>query len=290
MAMTIQDIIHAGKRAYVEKDFTTAIERYRSALEHELEAQERAYVLLLLANTYDELSRYSDALLCLKEALSLQESYADAWNNLGIICQKLGKLDEAYAAFERAYRLLPQNAGILVNIGSIALKRGDLGSAKQFLELAIELDPSQTLAFANLSLTFALFGRIEDAEENLRLAVMHGFERYEPIQQRIDKLKDVRSQILNRHATPDGDNQEESQDRTAALELLEALESELYTLCEKYYTAVHERQEPENMPDFTTRIQELRKQVRALRKSLSLEEVLETDTYMGWNYMSEPLS
>ena len=108
-----------------------------------------------------------------------------SYYDLGIICQHIGKLDEARTAFERAYKLNPEQADPLVNLGAVCLRQSDPGNALQYLQLAVELLPGHPAVHANLALTYAVFGRLEEAEDALRLAILYGFENADVIEEKI---------------------------------------------------------------------------------------------------------
>jgi Flp pilus assembly protein TadD len=132
----------------------------------------------------------------LKELLEHNPDSAAGWNNLGIVCRHIDRPDDARAAFERAYKLNPEQADSLVNLGAVCLAQGDPGNALQYLQLAVELLPGHPAVHANLALTYAVFGRLEEAEDSLRLAVLYGFEQAAGIEEKIAALKNVRDRIL----------------------------------------------------------------------------------------------
>lgn len=158
----ISEMLKHGDRAYMAREYTRAVEILTAGLSRDPSPSETAAICLRLANAYDALGSYPDALTMLKRALDIDGTMTAAWNNLGVVCQKLGRLEEAREAFERAYRTDPSNADILVSLGSIALKANDPGNALQYLDLALELDPRHAIAHANRSITLCLFGRLEE--------------------------------------------------------------------------------------------------------------------------------
>lgn len=157
---------------------------------------ERLALLIRLGNACDELGRNEAALDAFRQALEIDPSSAAAWNNVGIICARIGRLEEAQQALEEARSHDPENADILVTLGSLALKRGDPGTALEALDAALDLESGHPLAHANRALTYAVFGRLEEAEEALRLAALYGFSGGQPIQDRIDRMKAVREATI----------------------------------------------------------------------------------------------
>jgi len=278
-------------RAYDERRFQDAEPLFAAALAETLAPTERAALLFRHASVLDALDRRLDALVALRELIEIDSDSAKAWNNIGIICRKLERLEEAQAAFETAYRLDPSHAAPLISLGSVCLKRGDPGHALEYLQAAVDLEPGNAIAHANLSLTLAVFGRLEEAEDTLRLAVLYGFEQAEPIQQRIDALKEIRSAMLGKKEVPgdgslnddppydDSNHDAESSAQQHDIETLSRLEVEMHALAERQYLS------GEDDPTNTAMMRQLRGVIRSLRREMGMSEVLESDVCAGVNYM-----
>ena len=278
-----------AEQAYGAGDYVRARDLFAKLLGQESAPELRKRLLLRLASAQDECGQYEQALSALKDALDLDRSYPAAWNNVGVICQRLGRLDEAAAAFEQAYRLDPENAAILISLGSIALKRSDPGNALTYLGLAAELAPSHPLVHANLALTYAVFGRIEEAESALQVAALYGFEGTAAIQQRIDQLKAIRERIVSGNPDTgkgaDDTLAEEPSQSDSEIVLLNVLEREMAQLAEQRYSKSHGEVGPDAPDDIDRRLDSLRQHIRALRRRLGMDELSDGDSYMGWNYM-----
>jgi Tfp pilus assembly protein PilF len=284
----MQNLIEQGLQAYENKDFDTAATLLEQAIVVCSDTTERERLRIKLASAHDEMQRYPQALETLKAALEDNPSSSAAWNNIGVVCQRIGKLDDARQAFERAYTLDPENAEHLINLGSTCLKLSDPGNALQYLQLAIELVPGHPVAHANLALTYGVFGRLEEAEDSLRLAVLYGFEQGEVMQQKIDALKQLRDKIRQDAANrrDSGEEKDEtSQQAGGEMDVLVQLEKEIFALAEKYFGA--EELAEEDRLKSEARLQDLRKTIRVLRRKLGMEEVSESDIAMGVNYMRD---
>jgi Flp pilus assembly protein TadD len=194
--------------AYDNREFDQAIPLLREAADEAPGDHGRERLLLKCAMAQDELGRHAEALETLKEVLELNPDSAAGWNNLGIVCRHIDKLDEARAAFERAYTLNPGQADPLVNLGAVCLRQGDPGNALQYLQLAVDLLPGHPAVHANLALTYAVFGRLEEAEDALRLAVLYGFDQPGVIEEKLAALKSVRARILAEAANTETDSAE----------------------------------------------------------------------------------
>lgn len=192
----MSDMESRALEAYDQKEYERALPLLREAADGAADDATRERLLMKCAMAQDALGRFTEALETLKELLAQNPDSAAGWNNLGLVCRHIDRPEEARAAFERAYKLNPNQADPLVNLGAVCLAQGDPGNALQYLQLAVELLPGHPAVHANLALTYAVFGRLEEAEDSLRLAVLYGFEQAEGIEDKIAALKKVRAQIL----------------------------------------------------------------------------------------------
>lgn len=310
--------------AYEQKDYESAVPLLREAATVTDNPEQRERMLIRCAIALDGLARYAESLETIKEVLEFSPDSAAAWNNLGIVCQHIGKLDEARAAFERAYKLNPEQADPLVNLGAVCLRQSDPGNALQYLQLALELLPGHPAVHANLALTYAIFGRLEEAEDCLRLAVLYGFEEAPLIEEKISAMKNVRESILtqarlrdqaaetgsgaadgserpdaadDRAGTADrgavsddpddsGEIEDEASASAGEMDLLVLLENEMYSLAERCFAEQPPTTESERVR-LTARMSALRPQIRLLRRALGMDEVTDSDTVRGINYMHD---
>lgn len=277
-------------QAYENKEFERAVPLLDAAVRQADEPETREQLRLKLASAQDELRRYPEALAVLKDVLEENPSSSSAWNNIGVVCRRIGKLDDARKAFENAYRLDPENADHLVNLGAVCLKLSDPGNALEYLQLATELMPGHPLAHANLALTLAVFGRLEEAEDALRLATLYGFTQTEEIQQKIDALKKLRDAMKAEKARPpqerDDSDAEETGTAQAAgeMELLLQLEKDMFALAEQRFGGGDPAADAEVLE---ARMADLRKSIRLIRRRLGMEEVTDSDVIRGVNYMRD---
>lgn len=87
----------------------------------------------------------------LARALGEQPSLAQVSKNLGDVCYRLGRYDEAWDAYQRVLRLKPDLGDDLhFKVGNLALRRGEPGEARRHWSMAVELNPRHQLARANL--------------------------------------------------------------------------------------------------------------------------------------------
>jgi len=94
-------------------------------------------------------------------AIAADSTFADAWLNLGALEKRVGRLDAARAAFERARDLhaaLGRARGVadaLANLGEVARARGDVAAAESLCLAAIRADSGHVVARNNLGALYA---------------------------------------------------------------------------------------------------------------------------------------
>ena len=89
----------------------------------------------------------------LNRALEADPGLPQVSKNLGDVLYRLGRFDEAAAAFERAARLAPDlGEDLYFKLGNLALRRGDPDAARAHWNRTMELNPGHQLARANLTM------------------------------------------------------------------------------------------------------------------------------------------
>jgi hypothetical protein len=281
----MSDLYDSVLRSYEEKNYEQTVSLYQAALGELSDAALREELLFRAAAAFDALGRYTEALAALKDALEINAESARAWNNVGIICMKLDRQDEAREAFETAYRFDNGKVAPLVSLGSLALKRSDPGNALEYLLAASEIEPGNPLVHANLALTLAVFGRLEEAEDAVRLAVLYGFEQAGPISERIEALKRIRDamRLQDAEAGPDSSPGADASSASPRSDpdTLARLERDMYALAERRFIV------QDDDPALAESMNALRTVIRNVRRELGMPEVLESDTCAGVNYMEE---
>jgi tetratricopeptide (TPR) repeat protein len=102
---------------------------------------------------------------------------ADKFLSYGRDLMKEGRLQEAYAAFQRAQQIKPDHAVTLVLIGQTLYAAGDIHSAEFYLKRALALDPPQKdQVYNNLGILYAKRGNVDSALVNFQRALDSGVE------------------------------------------------------------------------------------------------------------------
>lgn len=163
--MTIADATTLAVKFMQDGNFEPAELLLKRVIETE---PNHADALHFLGMLLFELGRGSEGIPMVEKSLELVPGMADWHNNLGIICVRRDKLDDAEAAFEKALML---SDGKLVtamfNMGILARLKGQMDRAEAYYKRAIEIAPQfpdARYAYASL---LAGLGRAEESETQL---------------------------------------------------------------------------------------------------------------------------
>ena len=108
-------------------------------------------------------AQWKDALEAYQRVVTLDPSYAAAWNNLGLLLHRMGRYDEARQAYDTAVARDPSCAEAAYNLGSLAEDRGDVEAGIAHYRRALEVSPDYADAHFNLAAALARTGRGPDA-------------------------------------------------------------------------------------------------------------------------------
>ena len=114
--------------------------------------------------------RDADRLWCEEEELAASRQqvqnnpqHADAWNNLGVILQAQGKLDDARAAFQKQVEVNPTHADAWDHLGEVWQAQGNLEEAIRAYQQQVAVMPNHEKAWHNLGLAFQRQGKQDKA-------------------------------------------------------------------------------------------------------------------------------
>ena len=120
---------------------------------------------------YSVLGPTDHAIEDFKKAISLNQSYAEAHYNLGVVFQKIDQNDNAYDCYENALKLNHAYPQAHNNIGMISLKKRELNSAVKSFEWAVAYNPNYVEAHNNLGAVFQELMLYEKAKEQYEKAL-----------------------------------------------------------------------------------------------------------------------
>ena len=108
-------------------------------------------------------AQWEDAVDAYRRVVSIDPTYAAAWNNLGLLLHRMGRYDEAGDAYLAALKQDPQCCEAAYNLGSLHEDRGAIDDAIADYRRALELSPDYADAHFNLAGALARNGRDGEA-------------------------------------------------------------------------------------------------------------------------------
>jgi len=97
-----------------------------------------------------------------REILKVQTDNAQVYNNLGIILDKKGQIDEAITCYRSALQFDPTLFDVYFNLGNALKEKNQLDEAIHCYRRALELDPENARAHWNISLYYLLTGNFTE--------------------------------------------------------------------------------------------------------------------------------
>jgi tetratricopeptide (TPR) repeat protein len=110
-----------------------------------------------------------------ERAVKLKANYPDtvpdAWNNLGVIATREGRVNDSIRCFQEALRLSPHHVVLLDNLGNAYRLEKNWSGARKTLEQALEIAPEDPEANYSLGMVFAQADDTAKAYEYLQRAL-----------------------------------------------------------------------------------------------------------------------
>jgi len=134
-----------------------------------------AEALYGLGSVYLKKEKNAEARETFERTVKLKTNYpktlTNAWNNLGILSAREGKMPEAVSYFQEALRLDPDHLVALDNLGAAYRQLQNWDEARQTLERALKVKPDDPEANYSLGMVFAQTGDSDRAYELLQKAL-----------------------------------------------------------------------------------------------------------------------
>ena len=116
-----------------------------------------------LGIAYGQSNRPDDALKMFRKAIEIDPSNALAWQNIGAVELRAGRLGAAGPALKRALELDDRLAGAHTALGVLLMESGDRREALASWKRAVDADPRELDALYNLAVTLAQDGQTVEA-------------------------------------------------------------------------------------------------------------------------------
>jgi tetratricopeptide (TPR) repeat protein len=178
---------NAGKQAYRDKDYQTAVNSFNeaAALEPEQHVVWANLALaegnLALTKAGDERARILESCLShYRKAIELDPESANYHNNLGLALAKNGRLEEGAAELEKAAALDPLKAGTyFFNLGAVMVNTNRTQEAISAFKKATEVQPDYALAYYQLATALVGSAKIkEDGSVEPVAGTVEAFQKY----------------------------------------------------------------------------------------------------------------
>ena len=178
-------------RLYEQRKFAEAIPHLQNALGKPLGVYTRSEVLTTIGNCYNELEQFEESLEYHDRAIDEDPKNHQAYVNKGVVYRLMGDYDEAEKLYSTALDLAPDYAELHASMGALAIYQDDYKAAVNHLERAVELDDTLAVAHSNLAFAYATVGRFDEADKELKKAVIRGYHQPEVIKERIEQLRNA---------------------------------------------------------------------------------------------------
>lgn len=123
-----------------------------------------------LADDFSYKSNYAEAIVNYNKALELDPNDRAAYNNRGLVFERMNRVEEAYADFTKVIELDPTDRNGYHNRGVIYYKKGEYQKAISDYTRSIDLDPNFKEAYVHRAAAYQLLGQKDQAEADRRKA------------------------------------------------------------------------------------------------------------------------
>jgi tetratricopeptide (TPR) repeat protein/peroxiredoxin len=156
------------QRGYMDQ----AAESFQIALHDNPNSAEAVYGI---GSVYLDQNKTSEARGSFERALKLRASYPDtqanAWNNLGLLAAREGRIEEGIVYFQSALKLNPDHRIALDNLGSAYRQHKEWDHAQEIYERALQVDLNDAEANYGLGMVYAQKNDTARAFDSLQRAL-----------------------------------------------------------------------------------------------------------------------
>ncbi|MBI5376243.1 MAG: tetratricopeptide repeat protein [Candidatus Schekmanbacteria bacterium] len=156
--------IETANSAVRVKDFKTAIEEYKTAIEIDPGNALAHYDLAYLLET--EFKNYEEAIIHYRMALEHSpDQYRFLYKSIAKIYYDQEKYDDALLAYRKAVAILPNDSLAHNDYGAVLIKKGMIKEAIEEFEKAIKIDPSDETPQKNRDKAYVLLNESHEEKK-----------------------------------------------------------------------------------------------------------------------------
>jgi Tfp pilus assembly protein PilF len=130
-----------------------------------------AAVIVLGAGTADRNKDYRSDVGMWRDVVAKRPRNARGHNNLGVLLDQRGRLDEAVRAYTQSVRLDPSDATAYTNLGQTLTRQGRLDEALAALRQAVQITPRYAKPYDTMGNVYIRQGRTKEAIKSFRRAI-----------------------------------------------------------------------------------------------------------------------
>jgi len=160
--LTSDVLIHfnSGVHFYNQRELSKAIQAYHKVIE-----MDPAYIEAYnnLGIIYQKVGDFENALKSYQKSVEINPQYEKAYNNIGILFLLKDRYEEALEAFEKALAMSPNNIESYINCGILFKKKGQWDKAIEFYQKALANNPLHGETHYNIALLHEQLENIESA-------------------------------------------------------------------------------------------------------------------------------
>ncbi len=184
LASDVLNHFNSGVSLYNQKEFSKAIQAYRSVIELDptyVEAHNN------LGIVYQTLGDLDGAFNAYQKSTEINPRYEKGYNNLGLLLMLQGRYEEALGAFQNALALNPNNVESHINLGILFKKRDQWEKAIESYQKALAIDPLHRETHYNIALLYEQLEKTELAIGHYRQFIQLSSASYPDLVMRVQK-------------------------------------------------------------------------------------------------------
>lgn len=162
---TPAELQKAGVKALQSKDYRTAIDLLKRAVDADMSVKDAWYNL---GQAYAGANHHAEAIAAFRKQIELDPNHKRANGDLAMELQQTGKPDDAIAAFRKQLEITPYDKTTLKNLGLLLSQLGKDADARAELEASVALPPDDPETKMALAQVYDRLGEKSKAQELMK--------------------------------------------------------------------------------------------------------------------------